>query len=157
MSYTLTTMNFVRRKQGELQDLVAFFKRPLAHTDYVYGFINEELVLAQALQLASHTFCCYVLMREELESIPDTVPASLAIAYLEHRLSWLSLEIDLAIKGLFAKGIVAKPTLAPLQLIEQWYIGQFYAGLQLLKGSEVSEDDELGVRDVFRCGSLLIS
>jgi hypothetical protein len=73
---------------------------------------------------------------------------------LEEQATWLSTEIQLAVRGILNWGLIAIPTAAPEQLITQWYLEQFFTGLELLRnsGMEPSAEDMEGVRQVFEQG-----
>jgi hypothetical protein len=162
---------FLKKKQGDLPDLVAFFKKPPSEDHGLHGCLKPEILEQGAFQLASHTFCCYALLKPHLalldlayltifpsHNVPPWVTRStltdLGIALLEEQATWLSTEIQLAVRGILNWGLIAIPTAAPEQLITQWYLEQFFTGLELLRnaGMEPSAEDMEGVRQVFEEG-----
>jgi hypothetical protein len=174
--FPLKLLSFLKKKQAELTDLVAFFQTPPPEGHGLHGYVNSEVLKKGAPQLASHTFCCYTLLRQHLRlldlayltTIPNpqvppwatrTTVADIGIALLEQEAPWLTTEIQLAVKGILKWNLLLQPTCAPEQLITQWYLEQLFSGLELLRDSalEPTAEDEENVRGVFQEGENLLA
>lgn len=172
----LKLIAFLKRKQAELAELVAFFEKPPPADHGLHGYINPQTLKKGAAQLASHTFCCYVLLKPHLALLDiaylSTYSSSLippwatratltdiGIGLLEEQAPWLSTEIKLAVRGILDWKLLLQPTCAPEQLIMQWYLEQLFTGLELLRNSalEPTEEDKEGVRHVFQEGENLLA
>lgn len=167
---------FLKRKQAELTELVAFFEKPPPPDHGLHGYINPQTLKKGAAQLAFHTYCCYVLLKPHLPLLDiaylTVQPSSLippwatratltdiGIALLEGQAAWLSIEIKLAVRGILGWNLLLQPTCAPDQLIMQWYLEQLFTGLELLRASalEPTAEDKEGVREVFEEGENLLA
>jgi hypothetical protein len=172
----LKLITFIKKKQAELTELVEFFKRPPPEGHGLHGCLKPDILEKGAPQLASHTFCCYVLLQKYLPLLDlaylsfgtpsPGVPAwatrstltDLGIALLEEQAPWLTTEIQLAVRGIVKWNLIAIQTVAPEQLITQWYLEQLFTGLELLRdaGLQPSLEDVEGVKHVFEEGEKLL-
>jgi hypothetical protein len=174
MAIPLKVLAFLKAKQQELTDLVEFFKKPPPEEHGLHGYINPDVLARGAPQLASHTYCCYVLLRPHLALLDvarllpmaqddswesQSILADLGIALLEESARWLSTEIKLAVRGIQGWNLLLKPTVAQEQLITQWYLEQLFTALEFLRDSQIepNEADLEGVRGVFEEGENLIA
>ncbi len=160
---------FLKKKREDLNHLVRFFEQPPSVDHGLHGYISPDVLKQGAFQLATHTFCCYALLKPHL-ALLDTVYllpkaegdrdmqwasrsilTDTGIALLEHQASWLTLEIELVIKEIVKWNLLLQDTCAPEQLITQWYIEQLFTGLELLRSSalEITAEDMEGVRGMF--------
>ena len=166
----LHLLHFTKQKQEQLPDLVQLFQ---TIEEPYEEYFDPEILQKGARQLASHTFCCYVLLKPNLRLLdfPEPYPsvfvppwatraiqADAALAYLEEKAEWLTIEIQLAVKGILGWGLLKKPTVAASQLIMQWYMERLYEGLRLLNDSVTpSEDDCANVKEVFALGENVLA
>ena len=172
----LKLIAFMKKKQEELPELLAFFQKPPPEDHGLHGYINPQTLKKGSAQLTSHTFCCYVLLKPYLRLLdvaylttlpnPDvaswstrTILTDVGIALLEEQAPWLTTEIGLAVKEILQWNLLLKSTCAPEQLITQWYLEKFFTALELLRDSalEPTEDDKECVRGVFQEGENLLA
>lgn len=170
----LKLLAFLKKKQSELVELTAFFEKPPPPDHGLHGYINPAVLKKGAAQLSSHTFCCYALLKPHLAllDVAYLVPlsdrntwygratlADIGIALLEEQAPWLTREIELAVDGILKWNLLLQPTVAPHQLITQWYLEQLFTGLEVLRDSslEPTAEDMEGVRGVFQEGENLLA
>lgn len=157
---------------------------PVGQSHGLHCCIHDDKVRKFAPQMASHIFCCYVklgaphiaaairatdaVMRtqlhapEEGESIEEWVVASERasrfVQTLEFLWPWVATETDLALADFLRADVVRVQTVAPEQLLFQWWCERFLMGLEWLleRNVAVTEADEAGVKEVFDAGQDLL-
>jgi hypothetical protein len=183
----LHLFHFLKEKQDELPELAWLFQDvPEPYIDY----LDASKLARGSKKLASHTFCCYVLLRPLLEEgvleqaylriFPSSILppwatrailADIGIALLEEKAEWLSVEIELAVKELLSQNPfrrmdeassrhpLTQKSVAPEQLILQWYLERLFSGLELLHQADhtPTEDDMVHVKEVFELGENILA
>lgn len=172
LTYSLKTVVYLKRKEEELTDLLAFFKELPPADHGLHGYIKKDVLERLAPCLTSHTFCLYIKLRDKLSLLgiaslasltahPETPEwaiaaqrADLGIGYLEREETWLTDEILLAIADFKKHGLLAKPTAAPEQLLLQWYLERLEEALYRLSLAPppISEEDLEQVEETFQAG-----
>jgi hypothetical protein len=175
--YSLKTVSFLKRKQGELLELQGFWKELPPESHGLHGYLREDVLAKLAPVLASHTYCLYVCLQDRLGllalaslaclSMPRGLPewvytshrADLAIGYLEQEEGWVTDELLLAVKDFKKHGLLAKETVAPDQLLLQWYLERLEEALIFLleRPPAVSEEDKELVEETFRTGREMLN
>lgn len=182
---TSVAVEFLKQKRAVplLQELTVFLAQPFCADHGLQGCIREEKIRRFTPFMATHIFCCYVklgpanlvaavrgvdsYMRRSSLAVADggLAPWVVASERANHFLEtveflwpWLATETDLALADFLRADLVAINTVAPGQLLLQWWSELFLAGLEWLleRRVEITEADEEGVKGVFDIGNEML-
>lgn len=166
-----------KHKTPDLSRIRQLFAAPPA--DGLAGWLKPESLRHFAPQCAGHAYCIYVKLGEAkihttmllvalrmrtsgsltppAPWVDDALFSDSVIATLEAQNPWLTDELLLALQSFLDTDMLARPTVAPQQLLLQWYIGQLVNAFTLFGDLEISEDDVKQVEELFTAGQEILA